>query len=305
MSIDYTCKSGASRPRSAHHRWISRCRSTTRRSSGFFPIAIRSCSSIASPSSMPDKRIVGIKNVTLNERYLAHRRRRAAGAAADDSHRGDRAGRRDPDPRQAGEPREAALLRAASSGCATARPVHPGDVVEIEAIVRRLRSRMGVLKGIARVDGKVVVEGTMTFALGPRTGVPDSGSRPATRSLHAVDASANHEQHRTDLHRARRPHRPLRVRVQIAPRVEDRGRQHQRADPRFVDSRAATPCRACRAQPVRVRANAATGVRNRGADVEREQSLREAARVRRAAADAGSATIHSSRAAPRIRPTKW
>jgi len=47
------------------------------------------------------------------------------------------------------------------------RPVHPGDVVEIEAIVRRLRSRMGLLKGIARVDGKVVAEGTMTFALGP------------------------------------------------------------------------------------------------------------------------------------------
>src|SRR5204863_5398248 len=47
------------------------------------------------------------------------------------------------------------------------RPVHPGDVVEIEANVLRLRSRMGLLKGIARVDGKVVVEGTMTFALGP------------------------------------------------------------------------------------------------------------------------------------------
>jgi hypothetical protein len=27
---------------------------------------------------------------------------------------------------------------------------------------------MGQLKGIARVDGRVVVEGTMTFALGPR-----------------------------------------------------------------------------------------------------------------------------------------
>ena len=53
-------------------------------------------------------------------------------------------------------------------------PVHPGDVVEIEATVLRLRSRVGVLKGIARVEGKVVVEGTMTFALGPRTGGPDT-----------------------------------------------------------------------------------------------------------------------------------
>jgi len=34
--------------------------------------------------------------------------------------------------------------------------------------VRRLRSRVGVLRGVARVEGRVVVEGTMTFALGPR-----------------------------------------------------------------------------------------------------------------------------------------
>jgi len=46
-------------------------------------------------------------------------------------------------------------------------PVHPGDVVVIEATVIRLRSRMGLLKGIARVDGRRAVEGTMTFALGP------------------------------------------------------------------------------------------------------------------------------------------
>jgi len=48
------------------------------------------------------------------------------------------------------------------------RPVHPGDQVVISVTVKRLRSRMGVLAGEARVDGKVVVEGTMTFALEPR-----------------------------------------------------------------------------------------------------------------------------------------
>ena len=55
------------------------------------------------------------------------------------------------------------------------RPVHPGDVVVIEARVLRLRSRMGLLKGAARVDGKVVIEGTMTFALGPagQRGTPE------------------------------------------------------------------------------------------------------------------------------------
>jgi 3-hydroxyacyl-[acyl-carrier-protein] dehydratase len=115
----------------------------------------------------PDKRIVGIKNVTLNERYLAHR---------------------------AGEPPvlpPSVLTEAVAQVGAILilvkpenrekipyfmgiqrvryrRPVHPGDIVVIEAIVNRLRSRMGVLRGIARVEGKVVLEGTMTFALGPR-----------------------------------------------------------------------------------------------------------------------------------------
>jgi 3-hydroxyacyl-[acyl-carrier-protein] dehydratase len=46
--------------------------------------------------------------------------------------------------------------------------VHPGDVVEIEALVKRLRSRMGILTGHARVGGRVVAHGTMTFALGPK-----------------------------------------------------------------------------------------------------------------------------------------
>jgi 3-hydroxymyristoyl/3-hydroxydecanoyl-(acyl carrier protein) dehydratase len=45
--------------------------------------------------------------------------------------------------------------------------VYAGDVVVIEANVVRLRSRMGLLKGVARVDGKAVIDGTMTFALGP------------------------------------------------------------------------------------------------------------------------------------------
>jgi len=47
------------------------------------------------------------------------------------------------------------------------RPVYAGDTVEIEAVVRQLRERMGRLSGTARVDGQVVAEGRMTFALGP------------------------------------------------------------------------------------------------------------------------------------------
>jgi 3-hydroxyacyl-[acyl-carrier-protein] dehydratase len=48
--------------------------------------------------------------------------------------------------------------------------VYAGDVVEIEARVKRLRSRMGVFEGLARVGGRTVADGTMTFALGPLAG---------------------------------------------------------------------------------------------------------------------------------------
>lgn len=115
----------------------------------------------------PDKRIVGVKNVSLNERLLSH---------------------------QPGEPpvlpptilTEAVaqvgaimiLYKPENRGkdiyfrsikrVRYRRSVRPGDVVVIEATVVRLRSRMGSLRGIARVNGKVVVDGTMTFALGPQ-----------------------------------------------------------------------------------------------------------------------------------------
>lgn len=113
----------------------------------------------------PDRRIVGIKNVSLNERYLSH---------------------------QPGEP--PALPPTILTECIAQvgaililskpenrqklpffmgidrvryrRPVYPGDVIEIEAKVKRLRSRVGQLEGLARVSGKIVAHGTMTFALG-------------------------------------------------------------------------------------------------------------------------------------------
>jgi 3-hydroxyacyl-[acyl-carrier-protein] dehydratase len=52
------------------------------------------------------------------------------------------------------------------------RPVRPGDGVIIEARVHRLRSRVGVLRGSATVDGQIVMAGRMTFALG------DADERP-------------------------------------------------------------------------------------------------------------------------------
>src|SRR5215203_644084 len=116
----------------------------------------------------PDRRIVGVKHVSLNDRYLAYP-----------------PGERPVLPltilteavAQVGaimilakpENRQRLPFFAGIDRVRYRRPVHPGDVVEIEAVVRRLRSRMGQLRGVARVDGKVVVDGTMTFALGQRS----------------------------------------------------------------------------------------------------------------------------------------
>ena len=48
------------------------------------------------------------------------------------------------------------------------RPVVAGDQVRLEAEVVRMRSRMGSLRGRALVDGKLACEGEMTFAFGER-----------------------------------------------------------------------------------------------------------------------------------------
>lgn len=115
-----------------------------------------------------DKRIVGIKNVSRNERYLS---RPVGGppvlpftilteAIA-----------------QVGaililakpENRDKLPYFAGIEKVRYRRPARPGDVVVIEATVLRLRSRMGLLRGVATVGGEVTVEGTMTFALGQRS----------------------------------------------------------------------------------------------------------------------------------------
>ena len=89
-----------------------------------------------------DKRIVGVKNISSNEPYLM---RSPSGVMT--------------------LPPTILTEVIAQVGAIL---IHPGDVVIIEVNVKRLRSRMGVLSGYARVDGKVAVEGTMTFALGSR-----------------------------------------------------------------------------------------------------------------------------------------
>ena len=114
----------------------------------------------------PDKRIVGIKNVSLNERYLS--RQPGAAPALPPTILTECVA-------QVGaililwkpENRDKLPFFMGIKRVRYRRPVLAGDVVEIEARVKRLRSRMGELEGYARVNGHVVVDGTMTFALGP------------------------------------------------------------------------------------------------------------------------------------------
>ena len=116
-----------------------------------------------------DKRVVGTKNISLNERYLS---KEADGSQV-------------LPPTiltefvaQVGaimilakpENRQRLIYFMGIERVRYRKPVRPGDVVEIEAVVMRLRSRMGRLKGTARVNGERVMDGTMTFALGPAPG---------------------------------------------------------------------------------------------------------------------------------------
>jgi 3-hydroxyacyl-[acyl-carrier-protein] dehydratase len=126
----------------------------------------------------PDKRIVGIKNVSFNERFLSAQHGQSpavpptiltecvaqVGAVLILSKP---------------ENRDKLILFRAMERVRFRRPVRPGDTVEIEARVRHLRSRMGQLEGVARVGGQIVVEGMMTFALGPRSGVDAAVSSPS------------------------------------------------------------------------------------------------------------------------------
>ena len=112
-----------------------------------------------------DKRIVGIKNVSLNDRFLAQEG--AVRAALPPTILTEAVA-------QVGaflilakpENREKLPLFRGIEWIRYRRPVHPGDVVVIEVLAKRLRSQIGLLEGTARVDGKVVLEGSMRFTLG-------------------------------------------------------------------------------------------------------------------------------------------
>ena len=174
----------------------------------------------------PDRRIVGIKNVSFNERTLAHT---PDGPVLPPTILTEAVA-------QVGaililskpENREKIPFFMGIEKVRYRQPVRPGDVVEIEAVVKRLRSRVGILKGVGRVNGKVVVEGTMTFALGPRGG-------NHTRRIALTTCGAHDDQDRAHLQCPRCPGSPAGLRLDVPPGVQRRRREDHHADPRLGD----------------------------------------------------------------------
>ena len=117
----------------------------------------------------PDRRVVGLKNVTSNERYfiagpggvptlpasILTEAMAQAGAVLILSKP---------------ENRGRLVYFTGIDRVRYRRPVVAGDQVRLEGEVLRMRSKMGSLRGRAVVDGKLVCEGEMTFALGDRPG---------------------------------------------------------------------------------------------------------------------------------------
>ena len=116
-----------------------------------------------------DKRIVGIKNVTLNERYLAHRDGELptlpptilTEAIA-----------------QVGaililakpENRQRLPFFAGIDDCRFKRVVEPGDVLDLECEFLRVRGPIAKGQGRASVDGDVAVEAMLTVFVGSENG---------------------------------------------------------------------------------------------------------------------------------------
>jgi 3-hydroxyacyl-[acyl-carrier-protein] dehydratase len=112
----------------------------------------------------PDERVVAVKNITTNERYfiagpggvptlpasiLTEAMAQAGGILI----------------LSKPENRSRIVYFMGIDRVRYRRPVTAGDQVRLEGEVVRLRSKMGTLKGRALVDGKIVCEGQMTFAL--------------------------------------------------------------------------------------------------------------------------------------------
>jgi 3-hydroxyacyl-[acyl-carrier-protein] dehydratase len=115
----------------------------------------------------PDRRVVGIKNVSANDRYFISGPRGVPVLPATILTEAMA---------QVGavlilikpENRSRLIYFMGIDRVRYRRPVRAGDAVYLEGTVVRLRGKMGTLRGVARVDGRIVCEGQMNFALAER-----------------------------------------------------------------------------------------------------------------------------------------
>ena len=115
-----------------------------------------------------DKRIVGVKNVSRNDRYLSSAVPGRPPALAMTILTEAVA--------QVGailimvnsENRDRIPLFTGIQNVRYYGAVHPGDVVILESSVVRLHRRRGIFMGSARVDDKTILEGKMTCMIAPR-----------------------------------------------------------------------------------------------------------------------------------------
>ena len=133
----------------------------------------------------PAKRIVAIKNVTINEPFfsghfpgypimpgvLVVEAMAQAGCILLLSEVKDR--------------EKKLALFSGIDGAKFRRPITPGDQVRIEVDVLSFRSRGGRMQGKAFVDGKLACEATLTCAIVPRQGKNASDSEPVESAAEA------------------------------------------------------------------------------------------------------------------------
>jgi 3-hydroxyacyl-[acyl-carrier-protein] dehydratase len=118
----------------------------------------------------PDKRIVGIKNVTINEHFfvghfpgapvmpgvlIIESMAQVAGVLIY---------------RDLPERDKKLIYFTGIESARFRRPVLPGDQLRIEMVLLNRRNNFGKMNGIARVDGKVVAEAMVLFAVVERPG---------------------------------------------------------------------------------------------------------------------------------------
>ncbi|HHN73616.1 MAG TPA: 3-hydroxyacyl-ACP dehydratase FabZ [Acidobacteria bacterium] len=70
------------------------------------------------------------------------------------------------------DPARQLLLFSGIDECRFRRPVVPGDRLELEVVIERLRPTMAKVRGVARVDGETAAEALLLCAMIPREKAP-------------------------------------------------------------------------------------------------------------------------------------